>query len=119
MSHDAAAPVEWPRAVASLGYKPGWRFRLGGPDTAYLCAFATTPDSLHPERSRTTQHMFRLPPGPMTVAAAARWIFARLLEAELHEAGEWFAVGEFRPHFPHHADEGSPYELVDRWENPL
>ena len=113
---DATTVAVWPAVVASLSYKPGWRFRLGGPDTAFLCAFATTPDSIKPG-DRTTQHMFRLPEEPMTIADATRLIFARLLEAELHEAGEWLAIDGFRPFFPHHQDEGSPYELVDRWRS--
>lgn len=45
----------------------------------------------------------------------ARWVFGQLLLCEQHEAGEFFAVDGFRPFFPHHQDEGSPYELVENW----
>lgn len=103
--------------VSRLGYKPGWRFKLGGPGGRFLCVFATTPDSWHPERQRTTQHMFEIPDG-LDDRGLLRWVFARLLDAERHEAAEFFAVDGRRPFYPHHQDEGSPYELVERWEAP-
>lgn len=95
--------------LSRLSYKPGWSFKVGGPDGRFLCVFATTPDSLNPTRERTTQHMFEIPGAP-----SFRWVFDCLLLAELHEAGEFFQVDEHRPFFPHHGDEGSPYELVER-----
>lgn len=113
---DGTSAVDWAALVPRLAYKPNWAFRLGGPGNGFLCGFATNIDSMHPPRERTTQHMFALPSEPMDERAAARWVFSRLLEAELHEAGEWFVLDGFRPFFPHHQDEGSPYVLVDRWE---
>jgi len=101
--------------IPTIRYKPGWTFKLGGPERRFLCVFATTPDSLNPARERCTQHMFEIPdPSPLG-ADAARWIFDHLLLAELHEAGEFFDIAGHRPYFPHHQDEGSPYELPDRW----
>ena len=102
-------------SVASLRYKPGWAFKVGGPLGRFLCVFATTPDSHHPERTRTTQHMFEIPDD---VGDWERWVFDRLLDCELHEAAEFFEVAGRRPFYPHHQDEGSPYELVDRREPP-
>lgn len=102
--------------VSRLAYKPGWTFKRGGPLGRYLCVFAYTPDSGAPERNRRTQHMFNIPEDLDDDHAAARWVFECLLLVELHEAGEFFAVDGQRPFFPHHQDEGSPYELVDRWE---
>ncbi|HEX6968104.1 MAG TPA: hypothetical protein VF174_04720 [Micromonosporaceae bacterium] len=102
--------------VGRLTYKPGWTFKLGGPGGRYLCVFATTPDSNDVSRQRTTQHMFEVPDDLTTDRAAARWIFERLLLVEQHEAGEFFAIAGRRPFYPHHQDEGSPYDLVDRWE---
>jgi len=103
------------RLVADVAYKPGWAFKVGGPLNRYVCVFATTPDSNDPSRQRCTQHMFEAPP-LADLHAAARWLFDRLLEAERHEAGEFFTVAGDRPFYPNHQDEGSPYELVDRWE---
>lgn len=97
--------------VASLRYKPGWTFKIAGPLGRYLCVFAATPDSHHPERPRTTQHQFEIPD---EIEDVERWLFDCLLLCELHEAGEFFEVAGRRPFYPNHQDEGSPYELVDR-----
>lgn len=107
-----------PALVGRLRYKPGWAFKLGGPGGQYLCVFALTADSSAPERERRTQHMFAVPPGLDDERAVARWVFDRLLLVEQHEAGEFFAIGDRRPFYPHHQDEGSPYERVERWEDP-
>lgn len=104
--------------VSRLTYKPGWTFKIGGPESAYLCVFAQTADSGHPDRTRCTQHMFRLPDPIPDARSFARWVFDQLLLCELHEAGEFFQVDGFAPFYPHHQDEGSPYELVERWEKP-
>jgi hypothetical protein len=101
---------------ARLAYKPGWVFKVAGPEGRYLCVYATTIDSMDPSRTRITQHQFRLPDEPMTDRELARWVFDRLLLCELHETGEFFQWDGHRPFFPHHQDEGSPYELVERWE---
>lgn len=102
--------------VSSLAYKPGWKFKIGGPLGRYLCVFATTPDSSDVSKQRTTQHMFELPTGPLTEHEMARWVFDNILLCEQHEAGEFFRVAGFRPYLPNHNEEGSPYELVERWE---
>lgn len=103
--------------VARLAYKPGWHFKVAGPLGRFLCVHTETPDSANPSRTRWTQHQFELPP-PCGEREFARWVFDRLLLCELHEAGEFFRIDGFAPYFPHHQDEGSPYELVDRWPNP-
>lgn len=98
--------------VAALSYKPGWAFRIGGPLNRFLCVFATTADSVEPSRERCTQHMFEMP--DLVGPPFYRWVFDRLLDAERHEAGEFFRVNGQAPFFPHHQDEGSPYEHVER-----
>ena len=103
--------------VAALTYKAGWSFKVGGPGGRFLCVSVLSADSLAPTRNRVTQHMFEVPAGT-GFQELARWAFGCVLQAELHEAAEWFSVDGFRPHWPHHQDEGSPYELVDRWESP-
>lgn len=115
---ESARPANWPDFVGRLKYKPNWAFRIGGPNNGFLCAFATNIDSMHPPHERVTQHMFALPTEPLDEHDAARWVFGCLLQAELHEAGEFFELDGFRPFFPHHQDEGSPYDLVDRWRTP-
>jgi hypothetical protein len=96
--------------VAGLVYKPGWRFRLGGPGDRYLCVYAHTPDSWAPRRMRFTQHQFPIPAEGIT----ERWLFDRLMEIEQHECAEFLTIDGKRPFYPNHGDEGSPYALVDR-----
>lgn len=103
--------------VARLAYRPGWRFKLGGPLNRFICVHALCPDSLNPSRTRITQHMFEVPDGLADERSLAHWIFDRLLDVERHEAAEFFEVGGLRPFFPNHQDEGSPYEPVERWEH--
>lgn len=116
-----AATVEQHRsAVAAIAYKPGWRFRIGGPLNRYLCVHAPTVDSVDMSRERTTQHMFELP--DVTGAEFFRWVFDRLLDAERHEAAEFFRVDGQAPYWPNHQDEGSPYAWVEReieWPSSL
>lgn len=104
--------------VASFTYKPGWRFKIAGPLNGYLCAYALTPNSLASNTDRVTQHQFKLPPTPITVAEFARWLLDSMLLVERHEAAEFLAIDGFRPFWPHHQDDGSPYEHVERWETP-
>jgi hypothetical protein len=100
-----------------LAYKPGWSFKIGGPLNGFLCVFATTPDSWHPEQNRCTQHMFRLPDPMPDRRAFARWVFDCLLLCEQHEAGEFFRIDGLAPFYPHHQEEGDPYERVEKWED--
>ena len=101
-----------------LSYKPGWTFKIGGPLGRYLCVYASTIDSQDRSSTRLTQHMFEIPANDFPDEhTAARWIFDQLLLCELHEAGEFFEVDGFAPFFPNHQDEGSPYELVNRWDD--
>lgn len=97
--------------AAGLSYKPGWRFKAGGPGGRFLCVFATTDDSCRPGQTRTTQHMFEPPAGCDDLV---RWAFDCLVKAETHEVGEFFRVAGDRPFFPNHQDEGDPYVVVDR-----
>ena len=109
-------PDEAAALVASVTYKPGWSLKVGGPLRRYVCVFAMTPDSDNPSAERCTQHMFKIPEHLAGRREFARWLFDCLLLCELHECGEFFRMSGRRPFMPHHQDEGSPYELVDRWE---
>jgi hypothetical protein len=104
--------------VARLAYRPGWTFKIAGPLGSALCVFARTPDSAAPARERTTQHQFPIPAGPLPACEWLRWIRGCLELVERHELGEFLTFDGRRPFFPHHQDEGSPYELVDRCHDP-
>ena len=101
--------------IASLAYKPGWRFRLGGPGNRSLCIYACTPDSWHPDQPRLTQHQFEIPEG-LTDRDWICWWRDCLRTVEQHEVDEFAAVDGHRVFYPHHNNEGSPYEYVERWE---
>lgn len=103
-------PAGW---IAGIRYKPGWRFKQGGPGGRFLCVFAKTPNSLRPSESRVTQHMFEIP-GGLDEPGFGRWVLERLLLAEQHETCEFLEIGGVRPFWPNHQDEGDPYEIVDR-----
>jgi hypothetical protein len=98
-----------------MTYKPGWTFKVAGPNGRFLCVFATTPDSGNPATNRCTQHQFELPVG-LDARSFIRWVLECLLLCEQHETAEFFTIAGHRPFFPHHQDEGSPYERVERWE---
>lgn len=104
--------------VASIAYKPGWRFKLAGPGGRWLCIYAETIDSQAQHTTRTTQHQFEFPDPLPDHRALCRWVLDRLMDAERHECGEFLTFSGFAPFFPNHQDEGSPYEHVERWESP-
>ena len=104
------------RFISSLSYKPGWRFRLGGPHNSCLCVFSHTPDSLIPAKDRFTQHQFPFPDPIPDERELCRWVRDRLVQVERHETCEALSFDGKRPFWPHHQDEGSPYEDVERWE---
>ena len=101
-------------ALKEFSYKPGWTIGVGGPGGRYLCIMAVTDNSVDPSQRRTTQHMFERPDG-LDGRAWVRWVFARVLDAERHEAAEFFKFNGTPVFYPHHQDEGSPYAHVERW----
>ncbi len=117
MTTPAALPPEVRRElvelVGSLRYKPGWSLRLGGPAGSMFLATATSPDSSPPHDLRGTGHAWPLPDwitSPLRAPLRAthwrqqvvRWCYDRVLEAERHEAGEWFSFEGRRVFFPGH-----------------
>lgn len=111
MSGRAAIPLT---TLPDIRYKPGWSFKLGGPARSMLCIMAHTVDSQNHQQHRHTQHMFTIP-HPLTEREFARWVRDRLHDVEAHETCEFLTINGHAPFFPHHQDEGSPYEPVERW----
>lgn len=104
------------KPLTGIEYKPGWTVGTGGPGGRSLCVMALTDDSTNPQARRHTQHMFQVPEGLEPSGRDwVRWVFARILDAERHEAAEFFRVDGAAPFYPNHQDEGSPYAHVERW----
>ena len=106
------SPVD---VIETLAYKPGWTFKVGGPLGQFLCVRAVTVDSANHSTTRATGHMFRMPE-QMPRQDFVRWVYLCVLDAERHEAGEFFTTDGDQPFYPHHQDEGSPYAWVERWD---
>jgi len=102
--------------VASIAYKPGWRFKLSGPGGRWLCVYAHTINSQAQASTRLTQHQFELPDPLPEHRELCRWVLDRFVDIERHECGEFLTFDGFAPFFPYHQDEGSPYARVERWE---
>jgi hypothetical protein len=102
--------------VSRLSYKPGWKFKMGGPLGRFLCINVAVPDSRDTRDTWRPQFMFEMPEFD-TDREGVRWVFDRLLECERHEAGEFFTFDGYKPFYPNH-QEGDPYALVERWPDP-
>ncbi len=109
-------PEAW---VSTLAYRPGWTFHLKRRDDGVrLLVDAHCVDSTAPHRMRTTRHGWTVPADAFADERTfARWVFDRLLQAEWHEAAEFFQFAGIRPFFPNHST-GDPYEPVERWSDP-
>lgn len=104
-----------PELVAGLAYKPGWRFALieapsreiwwprPGVDLVFMLEYAAA-DSSDPARIIPIQHQFDVPPAP--AGSWERWLLDRILDAEHHEAMEFFTVSGRRPFYPIHDGPG-------------
>lgn len=110
--HTVCSPAA---VIATLTYKPGWKFKIAGPRNSLLCVYAETADSTNSTRTRVTQHQFPLPP-PCPHQDFVRWVYLCLLLAERHEAGEFFRVDGHAPFWPGHQGE-DPYAWTERWDD--
>lgn len=117
--------------VEALVYKPGWSFQLydttrdreptedgvpwwkGEPLAGGLTFVVTTRHAnAYRDEPRPTDHLFPVPAATFNCAAWDRWIHDRLLDVDLHEAGEWHQDGAFRPFAPTHGPGDNPYVIV-------
>lgn len=128
MSHDilrqeAPYPQALSDLVKALRYKPGWRVYLTSVDYdrgqgsrgLTLIVNITGPDSYHPERDVSVNHLFPVPPAAYDKRSWRRWLFDRLGDVDTHERCEWFQVrtpvaGELQ----YRGQDGEMHELVDR-----
>lgn len=114
-TQEAPYPKELRDLVASVVYKAGWSFELGNVDRGQGCSGLTltihivTPDSYHPERSRSVLHYMPVPPAAFDRRSWRRWLFEQILLVERHEACEFFRLGDERPYAPSHGPGNDPY----------
>ncbi len=48
--------------------------------------------------------------------AMARWVLDCMFLIERHETCEFLTLDGVAVFWPHHQDEGDPYEIVERWD---
>jgi hypothetical protein len=123
MMNTQTAP--YPHALATLiehlQYRPGFRIWLTDPDYdrgqgskgLTLIVQASVPDSYHPERQITVNHLFPVPPAAYDERSWQRWLFDRLGEVETHERCEFFRIDGYRPYAPHHQPGADPYTIYE------
>jgi hypothetical protein len=123
-------PTELAMLVDRLRYKAGWSFRLvdnydrgQGSKGLTLVINITGPDTYHPERRISVNHLMLVPPAAYDVRSWQRWLFDQVLLVERHEAMEWFVLvdhtlpehlwpavdREARPYAPSHGPGNDPY----------
>ena len=113
----APFPDELAELVASVGYRPGWTFRLDhidrGQGSEGLTLDITTLgyNSYHPERGENyrVHHYMPVPPAAFDGRSWQRWLFEQVLLVERHECAEFFTVGEVHPYAPSHGPGNDPY----------
>lgn len=111
--------VYWPAGlqelVASLTYKPGWRFVLeerhddDGSGGLTFAVISCTEDSRKPGQMIRVYHPFLVPPASYNRRCWVAWIRDRLADVENHELGEFLLVDGVREFGPHHGNGENPY----------
>lgn len=115
--------VRLAQVVERVAYKDGWSValverartseHLAGGFGPTLVIRAQVTDSGTGQVTRVA-HLFAPPPADWDRPTWARWVFDRIMEVELHEAMEFFAVGGRKPFFPAHGPGANPYEVRER-----
>lgn len=131
-------PEKLASLVELLRYKDGWVFGLSDVerdhdevhgDSAGGLTFEvtiTTPDAYHPERKRSVLHYFPVPAATYDERSWRRWLLARIIDVETHEACEFFRLVYpellndppgpdmiVRPFAPNHGPGRDPYTIFD------
>jgi hypothetical protein len=107
-------PPELAGLLARLAYKPGWHFELapnrssysfGGISPFQWMLVISVDDVLDSRGSGTRSSFVTTAPVPDAPEATreyyTHWLWDQILQAERHEAGEWFVVDGTRPYDPH------------------
>ncbi|QGH75282.1 hypothetical protein I5G61_gp34 [Mycobacterium phage Quesadilla] len=115
MTRQVTWTAPYPEALAELladfHYRPGWSFQLiegsrddgHGEVTGLALIITSEPlDAQDPSRSIPMAYPFVVPPEVHSAAGWEQWLWLRIGDAERHERGEHFRVGEARPFAPDH-----------------
>ncbi len=107
--------------VSKASYRPDWQVALtevhrqiGGPGLR-LDVLSVGFDSYHPDRGQTyrVRHSFIVPPASYNAQSWARWLLARFIDIETHEACEFLVIDGRRPFAPNHGPGHDPYMVRD------
>lgn len=125
MRQEAPEPVALYDLVARLSYKDGFTFGLADIDRGQgskgltLIINRSGPDAYHRNRMVSVNHYFIVPAAAYDVGAWQRWLLARVLLVEQHEACEFFQIHDSpeskhvtRPYAPNHGPGRDPYEIL-------
>ncbi|AKF15207.1 hypothetical protein SEA_SHEDLOCKHOLMES_30 [Mycobacterium phage ShedlockHolmes] len=122
ITQTAPYPDQLAAIVAAARYKPGWTFTLVDAqfnDWSGLTLVIQTvePDALAPDRTTPIAFPFSVPAEVHDEAGWQAWLFDRIGDAERHERGEWFRVGDSRPYAPQHVPVADGYR-AERTQHP-
>ena len=125
MQQYAPDPTELEDIVEHLRLFPGWRPMLydkvrddpatHGGEPAGGLTFAIVvdgEDAYHPGVQRPVAHMFIVPAATYDRESWSRWVFDRVCDVLIHEAGEHVVIDGVRPFAPRHGPGSDPYTVV-------
>lgn len=103
--------------IATLTYKPGWKFFLAlfrededeAPRGWRFHVISDTDDSLRPDKRIRVNHAFPVPPASYNRDTWAAWIVDRIGDVEMHERNEFVQFDGVREFAPHHGNGEDPY----------
>lgn len=127
MKQEAPDPAELADLVSRARYKRGFTFRLDDVDRGQgssgltLIINRSGPDAYNPDAHVSVDHYFIVPAAAYNRRSWQRWLFARILLVEQHEAAEFFRLaddprlvdGGSRPYAPLHGFGEDPYLITE------
>jgi hypothetical protein len=121
MTQTALYPVLLKEIVASLEYRPKWKFHLLDEDRGQGCMGLTFEvvtrgyNSYHIEGGEFygVRHLFTVPAASYNRRSWIRWVFNCLIQVETHEAMEFFSLDGTRPYAPNHGEGNDPYMIFE------
>lgn len=113
----APYPYELQELVARCSYRPGWTVEMidmdrgQGSSGLTLVITTDTVNSYRPAQPIHVNHLFPVPPAAYDMRSWRRWLFEQFHLVELHEAMEFFQIGDERSFAPNHGHGQDPYQV--------